>query len=233
MPRGKRPLISVIVPAHNAAASLPAALASVQAAHTEEVPLELVVVDDGSTDDTAAVARQAGARCVSQPNAGAASARNSGVRQARGELLAFIDADDLWAPRRSLAREAALLHEQAAELCWGLTQLIRCLPEGESAYARPWRPPLFGSVLVTRRGFEHVGPLCEQLRDGQGEDFEWFARARDRGLKIATLDEVTLHYRIHAANLKSHQRQRRNQALFTALRSTLQRRLAAAPRNEP
>ena len=230
MPRSDGPLISVIVPAYNAAASLPAALASVQAVGASDAPLEILVVDDGSTDDTAQVARRAGARCISQENAGAASARNTGVQNARGEFLAFIDADDRW-PARALAREVAQL-EQGAELCWGLTQLFRCSPDDEQPYGTPWRPPLFGSILVSRRGFERVGPLCETLRDGQGEDFEWFARARERGLAIAMLDEVTLHYRIHAANLLNHQQKRRNQALFTGLRSILLRRRAQA-QSEP
>lgn len=221
MPRSERPLISVIVPAYNAARSLPAALASVQAADAGPARLEIVVVDDGSTDDTAEAARQLGARCISQPNAGPASARNNGVHHARGELLAFIDADDRW-PGRSLARELALLDCEAAELCWGMTQLYRCQESGELPHGAPWRTPLFGSVLLTRDGFARIGPLSEELRTG--EDLEWFARARDRGLKVALFDEVTLHYRIHAANLSAHQRQLRNRSIFSGLRETLARR---------
>ncbi|MFQ5576479.1 MAG: glycosyltransferase, partial [Anaerolineae bacterium] len=91
-------MISVIVPAYNAAPTLVACL---QALNTQTVPrdaYEIIVVDDGSTDDTAAVARRRGARVVTQANAGPAAARNRGVKLAAGDPLLFTDADCIPAP---------------------------------------------------------------------------------------------------------------------------------------
>ncbi|MDR7415111.1 MAG: glycosyltransferase family A protein [Armatimonadota bacterium] len=92
------PTVSLVIPAYNAEASLREALDSVFA--QSRLPDEVVVVDDGSTDRTAEIAASYGDRVclVRQPNRGEAAARNTGVRSARGELVAFLDADDLWLP---------------------------------------------------------------------------------------------------------------------------------------
>ena len=96
--------IDVIVPAYNAAPLLAASLGSI-ARQTRGVS-EIIVVDDGSTDDTAAVARSLGARVVSGPNRGVAEARNIGVRASRAPAIAFLDADDRWYPERLEAQWA-------------------------------------------------------------------------------------------------------------------------------
>jgi hypothetical protein len=88
--------ISVVIPAYNAAAHLRATLASVAAQF--QAPAEVIVVDDGSVDATAAIAANAGARVIRQENAGVSAARNAGVRSARSEWIAFLDADDRWLP---------------------------------------------------------------------------------------------------------------------------------------
>ncbi len=88
--------ISVVIPAYNAAAHLSATLASVAAQF--RVPAEIIVVDDGSTDATAAIASDAGVRVIRQANAGVAAARNAGIRAACSEWIAFLDADDRWLP---------------------------------------------------------------------------------------------------------------------------------------
>lgn len=89
--------ISVVIPAYNAAIYLPAALASVAA---QQCPVaETIVVDDGSTDATAAIATQAGAIVVTQANAGPSAARNAGISRSRSPWIAFLDADDVWRPQ--------------------------------------------------------------------------------------------------------------------------------------
>ena len=103
------PVVSVIVPAYNAEATLGDTLASVRAQSLER--FEAIVVDDGSTDATAAIARRAAAedpriRLLSQDNAGVASARNRGIAEARGAWIATVDADDLWHPDKLAAQVA-------------------------------------------------------------------------------------------------------------------------------
>jgi glycosyltransferase involved in cell wall biosynthesis len=103
------PLVTVVIPCFNAAATLERAIASVRA---QSYPaIEIIAVDDGSRDTTPALLRQQealGVRVITQPNAGAAAARNAAIADARGEFLAFLDADDEWHPDK-LARQIKLL----------------------------------------------------------------------------------------------------------------------------
>jgi len=104
-------LVSVIIPAYNAAWCVRRAIESVLAqSHT---PLEILLVDDGSTDDTASVVRSYGdrVRLLQKPNGGLSSARNHGIRHARGEWIAYLDADDWWLPEK-LACQVALLQQR-------------------------------------------------------------------------------------------------------------------------
>ncbi|MDH7487996.1 MAG: glycosyltransferase [Anaerolineae bacterium] len=93
MPEGPSPTVSVVIPARNAAATLPACLDALRGQTGSPPRFEVIVVDDGSTDDTATVAEAAGARVVRIAHAGRAAARNRGAEAARGALLLFTDAD--------------------------------------------------------------------------------------------------------------------------------------------
>ena len=100
------PLVSVIVPVHNGARFLAAALDSVAA--QDYGSMEIVVVDDGSSDNSAEIAASYRVRLLQQPNRGVAEARNAGVAESSGELLAFLDQDDLWLERKVSRQVAAL-----------------------------------------------------------------------------------------------------------------------------
>jgi len=110
--------VSVIIPAYNNGKYLVHALKSVFS--QKELPFEVIVVDDGSTDDTAAVVKQFGGRIkyIYQPNGGPAAARNRGAQEAKGEWIAFLDADDAWLPWRiSAGRELVSRNPSAALFC--------------------------------------------------------------------------------------------------------------------
>ena len=100
MTEGPRPLVSVVIPAHNSESFIVRALRSVL--EQDYRPIEIVVVDDGSSDSTVAVATgfDPCVRCVSQPNQGASAARNRGIKECSGSLVAFLDSDDEWLPGR-------------------------------------------------------------------------------------------------------------------------------------
>src|ERR1017187_10588057 len=103
------PLVSVIIPAYNAAHFLPNAVASVRRQSYE--PLEILIVDDGSRDDCARVAAELGetVRYVRQEQAGPAAARNRGLELAQGEFIGFLDADDEW-PEQKLSIQRSEEH---------------------------------------------------------------------------------------------------------------------------
>jgi glycosyltransferase involved in cell wall biosynthesis len=104
------PLVSIIIPTFNRASLLPAAIESVLGQSYTNI--EVIIVDDGSTDNTPAVLAQFGQRIkvVSQKNKGASAARNHGIRISTGEIIAFLDSDDLWLPTK-LIRQVALLEQ--------------------------------------------------------------------------------------------------------------------------
>lgn len=127
-PTPDAPTVSVVIPAHNAAWCVARAIDSVLAQRYRD--FEVIVVDDGSTDETGAVvARYVNAvRLISQPNGGMSSARNAGIHAARGRYVAFLDADDRWLPDK-LARQLALL-EAHPELAFCAAVATLENPEG-------------------------------------------------------------------------------------------------------
>ena len=199
--------ISVILPAFNAAATIAEALAGV-AAQTLP-PDEVILVDDGSTDDTAAHAAGAlpGLRLLRQANAGAAAATNAGMRAARFPLLALLDADDIWLPGKLAAQRARLQAEPALSGIGGHVQAFACpslSPKRAARFRIPAAPTpgLFGSALMLRRAaIEQVGFYDETLPVGFAID--WMHRARLAGLRFATLDDVVVRRRIREGSLSA------------------------------
>lgn len=200
------PRVSCIVPVYNGERFLPEALESVL--RQTRPPDEIIVVDDGSTDGTARIANALGApvRWVRQENAGPAAARNLAIRLATGDFLAFLDADDLWLPRKLELQLGRM--QQRPELDYCVTHLQNFwMPElgaEEKAFRdQPFAQPLpafsFPSFLGRRRMVDRVGPCREDLR--VASDTEWFIRAREMGLVYEVLPDVLVRRRLHRGNL--------------------------------
>ncbi|WP_197439840.1 glycosyltransferase family 2 protein [Calycomorphotria hydatis] len=108
------PTISVVIPCYNGARFLQETLQS--ATQQSHAPLEVIVIDDGSTDHSADIAKVFGdpVRVIRQQNQGESVARNKGIEEARGEWIAFLDADDFWKPEKLERQIAAIDGDTAA-----------------------------------------------------------------------------------------------------------------------
>ena len=192
--------ISLVIPVLDGERHISAAVESARL--QDPAPREIIVVDDGSTDGTAAIVRALpGIRYAWQPTGGPGAARNHGARLATGELLAFLDADDAWAPGKT-ALQATLLREHPdVDLVVGHTQRV---VEAGSASPAPVGDPVFflhlGAMLVRRTAFDRVGAF-EERPAGMGEDVDWFLRAKEIGLRMRFHREVVQVHRYHEANM--------------------------------
>jgi glycosyltransferase involved in cell wall biosynthesis len=224
--------VSCIVPVFNGERFLRDALESVLA--QTRPPDEIIVVDDGSSDGSAAIARSFGDAVIymHQNNAGASAARNAGIRRARGSLVALQDADDLWLPEKLERQLACLSRRPELGFCVVHSQNF-WMPELEAearAFAdQPFAGPLpaftFQSLLARRGLFETVGPINESLRTGG--DVDWFLRAREAGVSHELLPEVLLRRRLHSNNLTRVDLASR-ESLVRSLKSSLDRRRQGA-----
>lgn len=193
--------ISLIIPLHQGERFIGDALESVRA--QEQPADEVIVVDDGSTDGGAQVARAfPGVTLVQQECAGPGAARNRGIAAARHDVIALLDQDDMLRPsalRRH--REALVAHPEAlVSVCRQRFSVL----DGEAMPA--WqRPELVGTDVLTwtpscmcfrRESFGRIGPFDESLRTTS--DFEWFRLYRASGLPFAAIEETLVDRRVHA-----------------------------------
>lgn len=222
--------ISVILPVFNGERFLAEAVASIRRQSVR--PLEIIIVDDGSTDGTPELIRSLGTdvRSVSQPNAGPAAARNTGIRLAEGEALAFLDADDVW-PDNSLAVLLAhLADEPRTDIVLGRVQSVVADTTTHSGEVlRPVAPPhrssQLGSALLWADVFRTTGLFDETLQ--YSEDMDWFMRAMDKGIVIKKIDDVTLLYRLHEQSM-TFGRDAHDLSILHVLRTSIARRRKSA-----
>jgi len=193
------PLVSVVIPVFNGERFLRNAVESVLA--QKYSPLEIIMIDDGSTDGTADVARSLPetVRYLHQTNQGPAAARNRGIERAQGSLIAFADADDLWPEDKLALQLPYLMRDPAAEIVMGLIQQVLLSETGAENFAEPAFSVNLGSAIIRKSVFERVGLFDETMR--YSEDVDWFMRAREGGAAIVTIDAVTLLYRQHDQNM--------------------------------
>lgn len=209
------PVVSVVIPCHNARPWIGETLSSVVA--QRGVKCEVVVIDDGSTDGSAEVAVAAARlispfRIIQQPHSGVSRARNVGTRATSGRYIQYLDADDLLEPGTLAARVAALERSVAdiAYCDWCVWERQRdgsfgCGPNSSRTLGpRPdvelltdaWWPP--GAVLFRRNIVEQIGPWNEGLRTNQ--DMRFLLCAASMGAAFIKVVQLGLRYRVHGEN---------------------------------
>jgi glycosyltransferase involved in cell wall biosynthesis len=239
------PLVSIIIPCHNAAPWLAATIESALA--QTWAPVEIMVIDDGSTDGSPAVAQGFAARGVrlhTQPNRGASAARNRGLREAQGEFIQFLDADDLLAPdkiRRQLHRLQAAEPGAIASGAW--TRFHRDPAEGRFVPEPTWRDldgleflllhyeagwmMVPAAWLCPRRVLDAAGPWDEAL--SLNDDGEYFGRAVLQARGILFCAEAQAFYRSGLPGSLSRRTGRRAlESLWRSTELTVGRMLTAA-----
>lgn len=199
--------ISVVIPAYNAAAFLPRSIASIRAQTLQ--PKEVIVVDDGSTDNTTTVATELGARVIRRSNSGPSAAKNAGVQAASGDWIAFLDADDRWSPEK-LERQAACVSAETILIYTGIRvfddhRIRGERPAVDAASAvkmlRYTNPIPNSGVLVRRDAVLKNHGFREDIR--HGEDWElWFRLSRLGQFKALT--EPLTDYYVHANSLSAN-----------------------------
>lgn len=229
MSSGRR-LVSVMIPAYNAAKYLGEAIESAFAQTYR--PLEVIVVDDGSDDGTGEVVRGFGeqVRLHRQDRGGNGAARNAAVRLAQGEYYAFLDADDRFRPDKLERQMRALDADEGLDMVFGLVSEFVSpeLPQEIRATIRPpaepqpWASPSL--MLIRRASFERVGPFATNLRVGVTVD--WYARATEAALHSSVLPEVVLERRLHTQNNGIREQDARSQYI-QVLKASIDRRRRA------
>lgn len=193
-----RPAVSVILPVYNGARHLADALDSVLSQTVRA--LEVIVVDDGSTDESREIAVRFSSRVhyYRQPNQGTASARNWGVRLAAGDHLAFLDQDDLWLPDKLAIQTEALGSDGRLDAIFGQVEQFREVTGASPRILGRWRGCLPSALLVTRQGFDRVGWF--DSRWVIGEWANWYVRAIESRLRFGHPAGLVARRRVHERN---------------------------------
>jgi glycosyltransferase involved in cell wall biosynthesis len=228
------PVVSCIVPCFNGERYLGEALRSILAQTYR--PLEIIVVDDGSTDGSADVVRGFGAdvRYHRQANRGPAGACNTGVALATGAYVAFLEQDDLWMPEKTQRQLIAFEANPALEYC--VTHIRNFWARGLEQEARRYRDlavmqPVAGYVVQTliarREAFDRAGCFDETLRFAFAGD--WFLRAAESGSVGSLIPDVLTRRRLHEGNYsRVHRAESRDQFLHV-VKAALDRRRGRVP----
>ena len=198
------PEISVVIPAFNAAETIERTLDSVLA--QTSAPAEIIVIDDGSTDATCEVIARYGdaIRVLSQSNAGPAAARNYGLRESKSDWVAFLDADDVWLPKKL---ERQLPH------CQSGVGLVHCYEfedhdkyQGDGLdFETLWSQNYIGTstVIVSKNTLERIGGFVEDRVLMCIEDYNLWLRIAASEDRIVTVKETLSHYTPSSGNLSS------------------------------
>jgi glycosyltransferase involved in cell wall biosynthesis len=223
---------STVIPAFNAAVTIPEAIGSIL--RQTVPPQEIIVVDDGSTDDTARVAGAMGGpiTILRQENRGPGAATTTGFRRVTTPFVATLDADDLWLPQK-VARQAACFDDDPAVA--GVFTLARMFadgetpdPEGSGALRRLWTRT---TLMFRTEAAKEIGDFVD-LPGRLGEVIDWIARSRDLGHRHVMVEEVLAMRRIRPGSLSHGRDAERSRGYLVAIHEAIERKKRAAAKKE-
>jgi glycosyltransferase involved in cell wall biosynthesis len=203
MTRRSRPRISIIVPVHDDARHLPAALRSIQA--QKDGGCEVIVVDDGCRTPPDGMVRAIlpDAVILRQANAGPSAARNRGLRHATGDLVTFLDSDDRWVDDALARLVKGFADAPGTDVVQGHVRRFETCEQDNSNREQVLGPPYLGfnvgALMATREVLLAVGLFDERLR--HSEDVDLFIRLHEHGARRLMIPDVVLDYRRHAGSL--------------------------------
>jgi glycosyltransferase involved in cell wall biosynthesis len=218
--------ISAIVPVRDGELYIGEAIDSILG--QSRPPDEVIVVDDGSQDGTAALVERYGDRVtlIHREPGGVGAAVNTGLEAAEGELIAFLDADDLWTPRKLEFQSEAMAADPALDMVFGqvehfISPELSDAERGQLRAPEPQPAKLKGTMLIRRTALERVGVFPTEWKV---VDFvDWYARAQEQGLRELMLEEIVLRRRLHRSNIGRSQSEARTE-YASAMGALLRRR---------
>jgi glycosyltransferase involved in cell wall biosynthesis len=229
------PLISVIIPVYNGEIYLAKTIESVLA--QTYTPFEVILIDDGSTDSSGAIARSfvPQIRYYAQANAGLGSALNKGIELAEGRYFAFLDHDDLWVEHKLTRQMHAFAHNPGLDAVFShieqfyspdldpeVRKKVRYAQQTMSGFCAD-------TLLISRQAFARVGNFDPLFRAAAFLD--WYARAKEQELRIELIPEVLAQRRIHNTNMGIKMKDSVNVEYTRLLKAALDRRRAAKDHN--
>ena len=220
-----KPLVSVIIPFYKADRFIAETLQSVFDQSYEN--LEVIVVNDGSPAETldALIPFEGKITIISQENKGQAEARNVGIRNSCGDIVALLDADDLWPKNHLNLLVPYLTGETEYDFVRGMTESFRINEDGSFEKSEPsFMEVLLGSALYKRSVFDRTGLFDPFMREG--EDLDWNLRLRESGCKEKRIPDVTLLYRRHDSN-STNKRDFIKNGQFLSIKKKLERMRSA------
>jgi glycosyltransferase involved in cell wall biosynthesis len=219
--------VSVIIPALNAARFIDAALMSL-VAEREAVDLDIIVIDDGSTDETRALVERRAAefseiRLLANPRKGIAAARNTGLDNLPGDVryVAFLDADDVSYPGRLARQQARMDNEPDTAVIYGRVEMFSAFDEAALAPAKGSRTkiirgPYLQSAMYRPHVFDIVGRFDESFK--QGCDTDYVLRVVEKGVNLVLDDGIAAFYRRHDANVTLDTAQMQREFMLASLK---------------